>query len=208
MKDKSAFEESVFTKSNIIFEKRKKRRKTITVIASSSLCVMFIFTALLRSPVGLDSFAPKKEAAAENFSPTYSASGLFDKADSDYADITIIAPTENLHPAGNGDLKYAQEVTESIETPASTEIATEIEDVSNPTDKTPVLVEITVFGETVTAYTSEKAEENIRIALKKYFALEERSKDNIAEVSFKYSDGDSSFLVGQEFFDILDAIEN
>jgi len=211
MKDKHAFEESVFTKSNIIFEKRKKRRKTALALTTSSLCVLFIFTALLRSPVGLDSFAPKKSAEAEvnnaygpkhdNSEDIYYAANEFETvkdASADYDKKHEIEAPQEIEPA----FAETQASTESVQSTAA-----EATKFPYPADEAPTSIEIVITSSTASVYKSGNDMEKILLALSKYSALEEKSEVKIAEITVNYSIGNSYHLVGQEFFDILDEIK-
>ena len=212
MKDKSAFEESVFTKSNIIFEKRKKRRKTAVTLTTSSLCVLFIFTALLRAPIDFDGFMPKKsaEVAVDNaYAPEYENAGghLYNKTDefdgvkdasADNGKKTEIEAPQETEPAR----EETQASTESVQSTAA-----EAAKFPYPADEAPISIEIVITGSTASVYKSEEDMNKILSALTKYSSLEEKSEVKIAEVTVNYSIGNSYHLVGQEFFDILDDIK-
>ena len=209
MKDKSAFEESVFNKSNIIFEKRKKRRKTVTALTTSSLCVLFIFTLLLRSPIGFDDFMSKKSAEADAYAPEYKNTEdiLYNKADefdgvkdasADIDKKTEIEAPQETEPAR----EETQASTESVQSTAA-----EAAKFPYPADEAPISIEIVITGSTASVYKSEEDMNKILSALTKYSSLEEKSEVKIAEVTVNYSIGNSYHLVGQEFFDILDEIK-
>ncbi len=215
MKDKSAFEESVFNKSEIIFAKRKRRRKLIATLTSSSLCVMLLFTLLLHSPIGFDDFMPMEKSEA--YAPEVeNAGGHFYKADEDKMTDASLNYDKKAEEEAADAPSATEAVVSTAATPAETQAPAEVPEISTSTekeipeitDKMPLFVEITTFGSTVTVYTAEKDIENILIALTKYFALSEKSQKKTAEVSVNYSDDASFSLVGQEFFDILDAIKN
>ena len=213
MKDKSAFEESVFNKSNIIFARQKKRRKTIASLTASALCFLFVFTLLLHSPVGFENFAPAKEADMACIPETEaSASGMFyNKNDEGFFDVVKESLFDSDKKLAAEEAPQEQEPTYK-ETPASTQAAkstaAEATKFPVPADSAPVSIEITVFDETVSVYKGGNDMEYILHALEKYFDLEEKSEDLTAEISVVYSVGDSRYLVGQEFFDILSEIKD
>ena len=215
MKDKSAFEESVFNKSEIIFAKRKRRRKLIASLTSSSLCVLLLFTLLLRSPISLDDFMPMEKSEA--YAPEVENAGghFYNKADEDKMTDASLDYDKKAEEESADAPSEPEAVVSTAAAPAETQAPAEVPEISTSTekeipeitDKMPLFVEITVFGSTVTVYKDERTMENIRLALSEYFALEEKSDVAEACVTFIYPEEKNSFNVGYEFLEILKETE-
>ena len=175
MKDNSAFIESVFSKSEKIFEKRKKRKKTFVSVASASICLVLTIGIFSNLPIGKKSF-DAESAPQKNH----------------YSDAVNIEIKEEYDLAGDKESTSVKIPEKTLSSPDEI-LAFDI--------KMPKRAEIVNFSSTASVYMAEKDILAIKEALDTYF---ESVHDTNATgtVSFYYNDEKLTIYVGNEFFEI------
>lgn len=175
MKDNSAFLDSVFEKSEKIFEKRKKRRKIAISLLSTSACFLLV--------IGIfNSFPLAKKAFDAEMAPT-------DNYYSDKVDNGSIKE----EATGNDNLK-------DLVTAGEREI-TSLDEIPPFEEKMPESVSVTEFSSTATLYKAEEDFIKIKEALDAYFASVHDTSAT-GKVTFYYEGEKLTVFVGNEFFEI------
>jgi hypothetical protein len=175
MKDNSAFLDSVFEKSEKIFEKRKKRRKITISLLSTSACFLLVIGIFNSLPLA-------KKAFDAEMAPT-------DNYYSDKVDNGSIKE----EAAGDGNLKDSVTIYEK-------EIAS-LDEIPPFEQRMPKSISVTEFSSIVTLYKAEEDFLKIKEALDAYFTSV-HDANATGKVTFYYEGEKLTIYVGNEFFEL------